>query len=202
MEPFEIFIWRRTLFQLVSVIAISVVLGGFLLTYHAAYNNIVNLDRRADERWTQVTRDLQERYGGIPGVLGFPGSSSDSAAPAAGEVTRNLSAWEMAMKEGDIGRINSATAGLEVSLTYLTMVLKGRPEIEASPEVQGFLAGLEETEGYVSADRSSYNEAIEAYNHEIGSFPASLWAYNWGFRPRAYFTARIGSTEPPSVPAG
>lgn len=202
MEPFETFIWKRILVQIGGVIAIAAILGGFILAYNASYNSVVNLDQRADERWAQVTRDMQERYGGIAGLVSYLGTSPESDASAVGEVTRNLSSWETAMKEGDIGRINSATTDLEASLSYLNMVLEERPEIEASQEVQDFLATLEETEGRISVDQSSYNEAIQTYNREISSFPASLWTYNWGFSQREYFTARIGSTEPPSVPVG
>ena len=200
MEPFETFILKRTIFQLVSVIAISLILGGFLLTYHATYNDVANLDRRADKRWAQVTVDMQERYGGIPGLVTSLGTSPESDAMAIGEISRNLSAWETAMKEGDIRRINSATTNLEASLAVLTMAVKGHPEIESSPEVQSVLATIGETGGRLLADGSDYNEAIDAYNQEISSFPASLWAFNWGFSPREYFTARIGGAEPAPVP--
>jgi LemA protein len=202
MEPFEFFIGKRALFQLVSAITIAVIIGGFLLAYHWSYHSIADLDRQADERWVQVTRDLQERYGGIPGLVGYLGTSPVSGAPALGEVTRNLSAWREAMAEGGMGSVNPATANLEASLANLGTVLAGHPDIETSPQVQEYRATLRETGEQIPADRSAYNDAIGAYNREIGSFPASLWAYNWGFGLREYFTAAIGGAEPAPGPAG
>jgi LemA protein len=200
MEPFETFIWKRMLIQLGGVIAIAAVLGGFVLTYNATYNTVVNLDQLADERWAGITRDMVERYGGLPDLaddlrpsLGFGVSSLD-------EVARNLSRFKTALDKGEIGAINPATTNLEASITLLTGDLKEHPEVVASREVQDFMANLEVTEVRMSADRLGYNEAILAYNRAISSFPANLWTYNWGFSRREYFTARIGTAEPPTIP--
>jgi len=201
MEPFETFIWKRIFVQLGGVIAISAILGGFILTYNAAYNSVVNLDQQADERWAGIAQDMQGRYGEIPGLLSSLGNSPGSDALGVGEVARNMSALETAMKEGDIGKISTATTNFEASLSYLSAALKGRPDVAASPEVEDFLSTLNGTEERLSVDQLMYNEAIQAYNLEISSFPASLWAYNWGYGRREYFTARIGGLEPPSVPA-
>ena len=201
MEPFETFIWKRILVQLGGVIAISAILGGFILTYNAAYNSVVNLDQQGDERWAGITRDMQERYRGIPGLLSILDASPGFDEPAAvGEVTRNLSAFEAAMNDGDIGKINPATTNLEASLLSFSVALKEHPEIGASGEVQDFLATLENTGERLQVDQLEYNEAIQAYNREISSFPASMWASNWRYTRRDYFTARIGSLEPPPVP--
>ncbi|MGA2933624.1 MAG: LemA family protein [Methanomicrobiales archaeon] len=200
MEPFETFIWKRILVQLGGVIAISAILGGFVLSYNASYNNVVNLGQLADERWVGITRDMQERYGGIPGLADDLRPSMGSDASSLDEVTRNLSSLRAALEAGDIGAINPATTNLEASLALLSRVLQEHPEVAASREVQDFMATLEGTEGRISADRSRYNEEIQTYNRAISSFPASLWTNNWGFSRREYFTARIGSTEPTPVP--
>ena len=200
MEPFNTFIWKRILTQVGGVIAIAIVLGGFILAYNATYNNVVNLDQLADERWARITADLIERYGVIQGVMDL-GPSLGSDVSALDEVGRNLSRWRTALNEGGIGAINTATTNLEASLTLLSGVLGRHPEVSATREVRDFLATLGTTEGSIAADRSSYNEGIRKYNLAIDSFPASLWASNWGFTGREYFTATIGDTGPPPVPA-
>ena len=199
MEPFNTFIWKRILTQVGGVIAIAIVLGGFILAYNATYNNVVNLDQLVDERWARITHDMVERYGGIQGLMDLkPSLGSDVSA--FDEVTRNMSRWGTALNEGNIGAISSATTNLEASLLLLSRVLEEHPEIAATREVQDFMATLEETEVRIAADSSSYNEGILKYNLAIDSFPASLWTYNWGFSRREYFTARIGTGEPPPVP--
>ncbi len=182
------------------MIAIAVVLGGFVLTYNATYNNVVGLDQLADGRWSLVTHDMEERYGGITALAADIRPSLGSDASALDEVSKNLTPWMTAFRNGDIGQINPATTNLEVSLTYLAVVLKEHPEIAASREVQDFMGTLGRTEVRMSDDRSGYNEAIQRYNQAISSFPASLWTYNWGFTRREYFTARIGNIAPPPIP--
>ena len=200
MEPFPTFIWKKIFVQLGGVIAIAAILGGFVLAYNATYNNVVNLDQLADERWARITQDMMERYGGIQGLVDDLRPSLGSDVSALDEVKRNLSHWRTTFNEGDIGTINPATTNLEASLPLLTSVLKEHPEVAATRKVQDFLAFLDGTEVRISADQSSYNEGVWEYNQAIGSFPASLWTYNWGFSRREYFTARIGTREPPPVP--
>jgi LemA protein len=200
MEPFDTFIWKRIFVQVGGVIAIAAILGGFVLAYNATYNTVVNLDQLADERWAGVTQDMLERYGGLPSIVDDLRPSLGSGVSSLDEVVRNLSRFRMALGEGEIGAINPATTNLEASISLLTRVLAEHPEVGASREIQDFMATLKGTEVRMSADRSSYNEAILRYNRAISSFPASLWTYNWGFSRREYFTARIGTGESPPVP--
>jgi hypothetical protein len=200
MEPFETFIWKRIFVQVGGVIAIAIVLGGFILAYNATYNTVVNLDQLADDRWAMIASDMVDRYGGLLSLADDLRPSLGSDASYADEVGRNMSRWREALREGEIGAINLATTNLEASLSRFTMVLEVHPELVTSPEVQDFMINLDNTEGRILADRSSYNEVTQSYNRAISSFPASMWTYNWGFSRREYFTAGIGSREPSPVP--
>jgi LemA protein len=188
------------LVQIGGVIAIAGILGGFILAYNATYNNVSNLGQLADGSWARITQDMLERYGGIQGLADDLRPSLGPDASSLDEVVRNLSRWRSALQKGDIGTINPATTNLEAPLSLLSRVLEEHPEVMASREVQDFMATLEVTEERISADRSKYNDGIQKYNQAISSFPASLWTYNWGFSRREYFTARIGTGEPPPVP--
>ncbi|MDD1665506.1 MAG: LemA family protein [Methanomicrobiales archaeon] len=200
MEPFETFIWKRIIIQIGGVIAIAAVLGGFVLSYNATYNSVVHLDQLADERWSRLTSDMLERYGGIQGLTDDLRPSLRTDVPTLDEVAGNLGRWRTALSDGNIGTISTATTNLEASLSRLTGVLREHPEVMGSREVQDFMTTLEGTEQRLSADRSGYNEEVQGYNLAISSFPASLWTYNWGFSRREYFTAGIGTRESPPVP--
>jgi len=201
MEPFDTFILKRMLVQVGGVIAIAAILGGFVLAYNAAYNNIVYLDRVADGRWTTVTGDLVERYGGISGLARDIRPALGSDAPAMDAVTGKLSLWTSAVEGGDMARISSATTALEDSIASFTLVLERHPDLEGSGEVGNFTEILEATRARASADEADYDEAVREYNLAISTFPAGLWVENWGFTQRDYFTARIGGREPPPIQA-
>jgi LemA protein len=200
MEPFTTFIWKRIFVQIGGVIAIAAILGGFILAYNATYTSIVNLDRTADERWARVAGDLVARYEGIPGLSGEFRASLGSDARVLDQVAGNLSRWGAAFSGGKIPKIGTETTNLEASISELTRVLDGHPEMGNSRMVKDFRASLEETGARLSANQSSYNEGIGKYNRAISSFPASLWAENWGFSRREYFMARIAGQETPSLP--
>ena len=202
MEPFETYILKRILVQVGGVIAIAAILGVFILAYNATYNNIVNLDQVADTRWANLGSDLRERYQGIPGLAAEIRPSLGSDTSSLDELLRNLSHWDSAAGGGDTGQISLATTGLEASLSSFVSDLKGHPELEASGRVQEFLGVLGRTMARASADQAGYNEGVRQYNLAISTFPGALWAADWGFGERDYFTARIGSGEPPPVPPG
>jgi len=202
MEPFETYILKRILVQVGGVIAIAAILGVFILAYNATYNNISNLDQAADGRWTRLGNDLQERYQGIPGLAGEIRPSLGPDTSALDELLKNLSRWDSAVGGGDTGQISLATTDLEASLSSFVSDLKGHPELEGSDRVQEFLGVLESTGARASDDEAGYNEEVQQYNQAISTFPGALWAPDWGFGEREYFTARIGNGEQIPVPPG
>ena len=205
MEPFdkplETIQLKRIFLQIGGVIAIAAILGLFILAYQGTYRTVETLDRRAGERWVAVTRDLQERYAGIPELSADLGPSLSPDDPSLTRVSRDLDLWEAAMSEGTMEDISRATTDLEESLLSLEEVLEESPSLAASGEAGEFLSALEATGERVSADRESYNEGSGEYNRALGSFPANLWTDNWRFSRREYFTAKIDGEEPPPVPA-
>jgi LemA protein len=201
MDPMDTYLARRIFVQVGGIIAIAAILGCFIVAYNATYAGVVHLDRDADARWAGILGDLEERYSGIPAGAAVLGTSPGSDAAALEEVTRSLDRWNTAVSGNDMESVNQATTDLEETLSHLVGILRSRPGPAASGEVQALLETLERTEGVISADRSGYNEAVREYNRALSSFPASLWAENWGFARRKYFTAGIGSGEPPPVPA-
>jgi LemA protein len=200
MEPFDTFILKRMLVQIGGIIAIAAILGGFVLAYNATYSQVVNLDQQADERWARIQHDMVGRYAGIPGVVDGLRPSLGPDAPLLDQVTRNLSRWRTALTEGGVGRVSTETSNLEAPLSSLSLFLEGQTGMEKSQAVRDFMGALEKTDMALSADQVSYNEGVRDYNRVIRSFPASLWAENWGFAPKDYFTARIGDREPPPLP--
>jgi LemA protein len=201
MEPFTTFIWKRIFIQIGGVVAIAIILGGFVLAYNATYNSIVSLDQTADERWARVAGGLVDRYEGIPGLVGDLRSLRGADSGVFDQVAANLSRWKAAFSDGKIAKIGTETTNLEVSISELARELDGHPEMGNFRTVQDFRAVLEETGTRLRVDQSSYNEGVRKYNLAISSFPASLWAENWGFPWREYFLARIAGREPPVMPS-
>jgi LemA protein len=62
--------------------------------------------------------------------------------------------------------------------------------------LQDELAG---TENRIAVERRRYNEAVQAYNVAIRSFPANLLAGSFGFEKAAFFEAPAAAKAAPQV---
>jgi len=61
---------------------------------------------------------------------------------------------------------------------------------------------LEGTENRIKVSRNDFNDAVQAYNTRVRSFPVNLVAGIMGFHPRQGFTADPGSEHAPNVDFG
>lgn len=52
-----------------AIIAVLIVVGGFVFLYFGTYNNLVSLEEAVHEKWAQVEQELQRRYDLIPRVV-------------------------------------------------------------------------------------------------------------------------------------
>jgi LemA protein len=185
----------------IAVIIIVIIIGGVIAAvYFGSYNNMVGLEASADEKWAQVQQELQRRYDLIPSVVNASKSYIQYEGSVLEEITRLRSQWAAAVQTGNVNTINNATGELESSLSRLIVVVENYPELKASQIVEDLLIILEGTENRISTERMRYNEAVRDYNVAIKAFPGNIWAQGWGFESKAYFEAKVGAEEPPSVP--
>ena len=181
------------------ILAALIVVGIFAGLYFGTYNNMVGLEASVDEKWAQVQQELQRRYDLIPNVVSTARAYIAYEGSVLEEITRLRSQWAAAAQSGDTEAINNATGQLESSLSRLIVVVEAYPDLKASKVVQDLMVVLEGTENRISTERMRYNEATRDYNNAIKAFPGNIWASGWGFEKRAYFEAKVGAEEPPSV---
>ena len=71
--------------------------------------------------------------------------------------------------------------------------------MKANGNFRDLQAQLEGTENRIAVARRDFNEAAQAYNTAVKSFPAVLYAGAIGFHPKPYFSAQPGAETPPKV---
>ena len=92
-----------------------------------------------------------------------------------------------------------AQAQLGGALSRLLVVSERYPNLTATAGFRDLQAQLEGTENRISVERGRFNDAVQAYNTALKSFPAVLFAGMFGHSARPYFTATAGSDKPPTV---
>ena len=175
----------------VAVIAIS--LYGF---FKGTYNDFVSLDQQVKSSWSQVENQLQRRYDLIPNLVETVKGYAKQEKDVFIEVTNARS------KVGGAGTVPdkiSANNELSSALSRLLVVVENYPELKSNVnflKLQDELAG---TENRIAVERRRYNEAVQAYNVKIRSFPANLLAGMFGFGPAAFFEAPAAAKTAPPV---
>src|SRR5205085_8175855 len=107
-----------------------------------------------------------------------------------------------AIKTGDPGQEATANAAMTGALGRLLAISEAYPQLKADQtflRLQDELAG---TENRIATARNDYNQAVQAYNTYIRTFPQAITAKVTGAKPRTYFEAAAGTEAAPTVNFG
>ena len=148
------------------------------------YNRLVRYRVRVDNGWSQIDVQLRRRYDLIPNLVETVQGYAAHEKSVFEEVTAARTRAMGAQAVGDQAQAeNQITAGLG----RLIAVAENYPELKAN---QNFLALQEEltgTESKIAYARQFYNDQVMRLNTAIQTFPSSLLASAFGFRPREFF---------------
>ncbi|HUO57716.1 MAG TPA: LemA family protein [bacterium] len=181
-------VWLWALFGFVAI---------FVLALVGSYNGLVSANVAIDNSWSNVEVDLQRRYDLIPNLVNTVKGYAKHEADVLEEVTRLRSQWGAAKSTDE--KVKAAN-DLEGALSRLMVVVEKYPELKAN---EGFLRLQDElagTENRIAVARMRYNEAVQAYNLKVQSFPSNLMAGIFGYKTKdVYFKAKPEAQEAPKV---
>ncbi|HOG16298.1 MAG: LemA family protein [Syntrophaceae bacterium PtaU1.Bin231] len=178
--------------------AVVIILGGLSLYgfFKGTYNRFVAMDEAVKSAWAQVDNQLQRRYDLIPNLVETVKGYAKQERDVLVEVTNARARVGGAATVPD--KI-SANNELSSALGRLLVVVERYPDLKSSANfirLQDELAG---TENRISVERRRYNEAVQAYNVAIRSFPANLLASLFSFEKAAFFEAPAVAKSAPQV---
>jgi len=163
---------------LVIVVLIVIMIVGM-------YNKLVRSRQNVKESWSAIDTELRRRYDLIPNLV---------------ETVKGYATHEQETLENVIKARNAAISntGSPESQAQTENVLTGAlrqvfalseayPQLQANQNFQQLQAQLEQTETQIAQSRRFYNANVRELNTSIESFPSSLIAGNFGFRPEPYF---------------
>ena len=85
------------------------------------------------------------------------------------------------------------------ALKSLFAVAEAYPELKANENFLALQQELSGTENTIAQSRQIYNDTVAGFNTMIQSFPSSVIASSFGFRPREYFPMEDAAREAPKV---
>ncbi len=182
-----------------ALVYIGILLAGLVpgLYMLAQYNSLIELRNRTRQGWSDIDAALKRRYDLIPRLV---------------EIVRGYAAHEREVFEQIItlrdrcaanhGPVSSRAKD-EIELVNGLQILLARaeayPELQAGAPFQSLHAELVKTEDGIQAARSSYNRHVRNLRNKCESFPSSLVAQMFGFRPSPFFSVESALREAPEV---
>ena len=172
-----------------------------------SYNRLVSLSQGTDRAWADVQNVYQRRFDLIPnlvstvqGAANFEKSTITEVTQARASVGQVKMDASNAPKDAEsLKRFEQAQGALSSALSRLLVVAERYPELRATAGFRDLQVQLEGTENRITVERRKFNEAVQAYNTSVKSFPAVLYAGAMGFQPKPFFQAIAGAETAPKV---
>ncbi|HEX2692948.1 MAG TPA: LemA family protein [Gemmatimonadaceae bacterium] len=166
------------------------------------YNQIQQLDENAAQAKQQISVQLQRRADLVPNLVNTVKGYAQHEEAVFTQVAQARAGLAGAIQTGDPAQMATANNQLTGALGRLIAISEAYPQLKAD---QGFLRLQDEltgTENRIATSRNDYNQAVQAYNTYIRTFPQALTAKVTGAKPRTYFEAAPGTEAPPVVDFG
>src|SRR6476469_7682104 len=184
----------------VIVLIIVMIAGG-------SYNRMVGLSQNVYNQLAQLHNVYQRRADLIPNLVSTVSGAANFEKSTLTEVTAarasvgqvKLDPNTAPTDPAKLAEFERAQGQLTSALSRLLVVSERYPELRATENFRTLQAQLEGTENRISVERGRFNEAVQAYNTAIKSFPTALYAGMLGFKEKPYFTTAEGAATPPKV---
>ena len=169
-------------------------------------NTIPTEQEQAKAAWSEVQNQYQRRADLIPNLVNTVKGYAQQEQKVLTEVTEarakatsvQINANQLTDPEA-LRRFQDAQAQLSGALGRLLAVSENYPDLKSNQNFLALQSQLEGTENRISVERRNFNQAVQAYNTAIKSFPTVFYAGIFGFKERPYFAATPGAETPPKV---
>ena len=170
-------------------------------------NSVPTAEENVNAKWANVQSEYQRRSDVIPNLVstvkGYAKQESTvlqqvtEARANAGRVT--LSAADLS-DPAKVQAFNNAQNQLTQAIIPLQRLQEAYPDLKSNTNFLALQSQIEGTENSILVARRDYNEAVQAYNTRIRTFPDAIGAkVFYGAKPKVPFEAATGSQNAPKV---
>jgi LemA protein len=164
-----------------------------------AYNGLVRRRARTGEAWSQIDVELRRRHDLIPNLVQTVSGYAAHERGTLDSVTRARAAAVTAGQAGDPRAVAQAENALSTSLRSLFAVAERYPDLKAVQSFTALQEQLTATEDKLEYARRYYNTSARDYDAALQTFPRTLIAGPFGFRPVGFFEADVEDEQAPEV---
>ena len=170
-------------------------------------NSVPTAEENVNAKWGQVQAEYQRRADLVPNLVATVKGYAQQEKSVLTEVTQaRAKATSIQLNAGDLDdpakvqAFQNAQNQLGGSLGRLLATFEAYPDLKSNQNFLTLQAQLEGTENSILVARKDYNEAVQAYNTRIRTFPDAIGAkIFYGAKPKVPFEASAGAQTAPKV---
>ncbi len=185
----------------------ALVAGLALTLAGCGINSIPTAEEAVKARWADVQNNYQRRADLIPNLVATVKAAGAQEKDVLVQVTQARASATQVRVSGDQLTDPAAVANYERAQNAVTMSLQrlqeAYPELRSQGNYTTLMSQLEGTENRIAISRNDYNQAVQAYNTRIRTFPDAVGAkIFYGAKPITPFQATPGAEAAPQVNFG
>lgn len=191
--------------KLAALLAITLL----VLPSCAKYDELVEKDQVAQEKWSNVEAQLQRRAELIPNLVSTVKASANYEKETLEKITQaRASATGIRLTADDLTDPEKMKAFQEAqdkishsAISRLLVSNENYPKLQANGQFTDLMKQLEGTENRLLRAREEYNASVRGYNAELLKIRGTVVNKATGqpFKPRVFFSASTESQAPPKV---
>jgi LemA protein len=148
------------------------------------YNGLVAGRQQVRNAWSQIDIQLKRRHDLIPNLVN---AVKDSMHVEQSQLTAVIQARNQAVAAPNPAAAMQAENNLTGTLRQLFALVESYPQLRSQQNVASLMEELSTTENRISFARQHYNDAVQAQNIRVASFPGVLLAASFGFTPETMY---------------
>jgi LemA protein len=167
-------------------------------------NSVPTAEEQVNAAWGNLQADYQRRADLIPNLVNTVKGYATQEKTVLIEVTQaRASATQIKLSPGDLSdpqKVNAFNDAQNRVTLSLQRLQEAYPDLKSNQNFLALQDQLEGTENRINASRRDYNEAVQAYNTRIRTFPDAIGAkIFYGAKPKVPFEAAAASQDAPTV---
>ena len=170
-------------------------------------NSVPTAEEQVNAAWGNLQADYQRRADLIPNLVATVKGYAQQEKTVLIEVTQaRASATSVKLSADDLSdpakvqAFENAQARLSSAIIPLQRLQEAYPDLKSNQNFLALQDQLEGTENRINASRRDYNEAVQAYNTRIRTFPDAVGAkIFYGAKPKVPFQGSAAAQQAPTV---
>ena len=170
-------------------------------------NSVPTAEEQVNAAWGNLQSEYQRRSDLIPNLVATVQGYAKQERDVLIEVTEaRANAGRVQLTAADLDdpakvrAFNEAQSRVSQAIIPLQRLQEAYPDLKSNTNFLTLQSQIEGTENSILVGRRDYNEAVQAYNTRIRTFPDAIGAkIFYGAKPKVPFEAAAGSQNAPKV---